>query len=195
MIVYTLCICLRTVPRKLCCCAIRFHCALHGFIVKKSSDPAINECCVDLLWTFSLLFTVMAVSIIYLRQRPHVALETPSDYIVTLAGTEVSALRLAMKPYQAWKIQHWSTNIMSLLKVFFEKVWALTALLKRPCKGTLATQNWNYRNIPWVHFPTLLHLFWLRNKSDNPFGHPGPTLEKAGYIQIQFVTSLMHQEG
>ena len=41
---------------------------------QQSSDPAVNDRCVDLLRTLSLLFTVKAVSIIYLRQRPQVAL-------------------------------------------------------------------------------------------------------------------------
>ena len=43
---------------------------------QQSSDPEINDRCADLLRTLSLLFTVKAVSIIYLRQRPHVALQT-----------------------------------------------------------------------------------------------------------------------
>ena len=71
IIVYTLCICLRTVPRKLCCRVIRLHCGFPWIYCQQSSDPAIHDRCADLLRVFSLLKTV---SIIYLTQRPHVTL-------------------------------------------------------------------------------------------------------------------------
>ena len=63
VIVYTLCICLRTVPRKLCCCAIHLHCVFTWIYCQQSSDPAINNRCVDLLRVFSLLFILKAVSV------------------------------------------------------------------------------------------------------------------------------------
>ena len=93
IIVYTLCICLRTVLRKLCCCAIHLHCVYTWIYCQQSSDPAINNCCVDLLRVFSLLFIVKAVSIIYLRQRPHVALQT-LNYIVTVGIAFITLLEL-----------------------------------------------------------------------------------------------------
>ena len=66
--------CLRTEPRKLCCCAVRLHCVFMGIYCQRSSDSAINDHCADLLQALSLLFTEKAVSIVYPRQRPHVAL-------------------------------------------------------------------------------------------------------------------------
>ena len=47
------------------------------FVILLLLHPAINDGCADLLRTLSLLFMVKAVSIIYLRQRPHVELSTP----------------------------------------------------------------------------------------------------------------------
>ena len=47
---------------------------LRGFIVNGNSDSAINKRCTGQLPALSLLFTDKAVSIVYPRQRPHVAL-------------------------------------------------------------------------------------------------------------------------
>ena len=45
---YTLCICLQTVPRKLRCCAIHLRCAFKWIYCQKSSDSAINDRCAPL---------------------------------------------------------------------------------------------------------------------------------------------------
>ena len=52
IIMYTLCICLQTVPRKLCCCAIHIHCVYTWIYCQQISDPAKNDHCADLLRVF-----------------------------------------------------------------------------------------------------------------------------------------------